>query len=85
MRGMLNKALRNAQHSERFATQLQHRSLRRGTVIAMATNASITDKQVVVVGANRGIGYEVTTEPGTGPSKHDHVLGVTVRKWTCDC
>ena len=62
---MLTKALKNAGQPERLATHLHNSSLRRRTVIAMAPKASITDKQIVVVGANRGIGYEVSTEPGT--------------------
>lgn len=65
MRGMLQKALKNARHPDWLATKLQHRSLRRKTVVAMASSGSISDKQIVVVGANRGIGYEVITVPGT--------------------
>lgn len=60
---MLQKTLQSARVSDHFSRRVAQPLLgfsRRRIATSMSHKGSISDKQVVVVGANRGIGLEVS-------------------------
>jgi hypothetical protein len=70
---MLQKTLQGASVSDRIASLARPllNTPRRRTATSMSQKGTISDKQIVIVGANRGIGFEVGILVGM-PTFHLH-------------